>query len=47
MFLNVKAMLQVMIISKGLKVGLVISLSQVWYTWGFVDLCFESSVVGT
>jgi hypothetical protein len=38
MFFNVKAMLKVMIISKGFKVGLMISLSQVWYTWGFVDL---------
>jgi len=36
-----------MIISKGLKVGLVIPYPQVWYTWGFVDLCFKSLMVGT
>jgi hypothetical protein len=45
MFFNVKAMLKVMIISKGFKVGLMISLSQVWYTWGFVDLWIYVSKV--
>lgn len=45
MFFNVKAMLKVMIISKGFQVGLMISLSQVWYTWGFVDLWIYVSKV--